>query len=195
MTDTQPQPQDEPRPLQPQHSTEAPCSANVRARVDGYDWQITCRSHVDSDDLRNMAKAIKWWNAWLDSNGAPSTLTAANAINVETPTVIATAALPIPPAPATPTVTGPQRVQCVMIEIGTSYTGGKTQLKFNCNGLEHPLTYTKAVGDMVKLLAPLGFTAAHIVVGQKYPVSCFVTYHESTNDGKTYKNVDKVEAA
>lgn len=191
MTD---QPEATPKPIQPQHSTEAPCSANVRARIGGYDWQITCRSHVDKDDLLNMAKAIKWWNVWLDAEGAPPIKEAAKAINVETPTVTAATVPPAPTIPA-PAVSGPQRAQCVMIEIGTSYKGGKTQLKFNCNGFEHPLTYTKEVGDMVKLLAPLGFTAAHIVVGQKYPVNCFVTYHESTNDGKTYKNVDKVEAA
>lgn len=185
--------------IQPQHSTEAPCSANVRARIGGYDWQITCRSHVDKDDLLNMAKAIKWWNAWLDAEGAPASKAASDAINIEHTAVTAQT---VPTAPVVPGVTGAtvptpgaQRVQCVMIEVGTSYTGGKTQLKFNCNGLEHPLTYTKAVGDMVKLLAPLGFTASHIVVGQKYPVNCFVTYHENTNDGKTYKNVDKVEAA
>lgn len=191
MTD---QPEVITKQIQPQHSTEAPCSANVRARISGYDWQITCRSHVDRDDLLNMAKAIKWWNEWLEKNGAPSSKSAADAINIESATVAATTLPPAPPATATPQGE-PQRVQCVMIEVGTSYTGGKTQLKFNCNGLEHPLTFTKPVGDMVKLLAPLGFTAAHIVVGQKYPVNCFVTYHESTNDGKTYKNVDKVEVA
>lgn len=168
MTDT-PEVQ---KALDPQHSTEAPCSANVKARIGGYDWQITCRSHVDRDDLLNMAKSIKWWNTWLDQQAAQN-VKAADAINIEAPHVTATTQIPAPPAPVAQTApSGPMVAQCVMIEIGTSYQGGKTQLKFNCNGLEHPLTYTKEIGEMVKLLAPLGFTPAHIVVGQKYPVSC-----------------------
>ncbi len=99
------------------------------------------------------------------------------------------------PAPVQPTQSGGQReAHCVLIEIGTSYSGGKTQLKFTCDGLEHPLTYTKAAGDMVKLLAPLGYTADHLVVGKKYSADCTVIYTEDGRDGKTYKNVQKVLA-
>lgn len=166
---------------------EAPYSGNVRTRIHGYDWQLTVRAGDNKSFVEKVDGLMKWLDARTDK-----------ALNVE-PTA-PTMAAPQAPAPIPqngPKASGPfQRVQCVMIEIGTSYTGGKTQLKFNCNGLEHPLTYTKAVGDMVKLLAPLGFTAAHIVVGQKYTVNCFVTYHKSANsDGKEYNNVDKVEAA
>lgn len=119
------------------------------------------------------------------------------AVNVEAPNMTNVPQAPTAPvAPqATAAPTGPMTAQCVMIEVGTSYQGGKTQLKFNCNGIEHPLTYTKEISDMVKLLAPLGFTAAHIVVGQKYPVNCVVTYAETSKDGKTYKNVQNVKAA
>lgn len=165
--------------------SEAPYSGNVRTRIHGYDWQLTIRAA----DSESFVKKVDGLMKWLDSRTD-------KALNVEPPAPItpSVTGAAVPPVP-TATVAGPQRAQCVMIEIGTSYKGGKTQLKFNCNGFEHPLTYTKEIGDMVKLLAPLGFTAAHIVVGQKYPVNCFVTYHESTNDGKTYKNIDKVEAA
>ena len=79
---------------------------------------------------------------------------------------------------------------CAMIEIGTSYTSGKTQLRFHCDGFENPLTYTKSVESMVKLLAPLGFTAAHIVVGQKYPVNALVRWEQAGD----YKNVLEVHA-
>jgi hypothetical protein len=163
--------------------TEAPYSGNVRTRIHGYDWQLTVRAGDSKSFVAKVDGLMQWLDARTDK-----------ALNVEppAPTITVSATTPVP-APAT--AAGPQRVQCVMIEIGTSYSGGKTQLKFNCNGLEHPLAYTKPIGDMVKLLAPLGFTAAHIVVGQKYPINCIVTYHESTSDGKTYKNVDKVEAA
>jgi hypothetical protein len=97
------------------------------------------------------------------------------------------AAPPEPPAPTN----GGMDAACALIEVGTSYQGGKTQLKFHCDGMEHPLTYTKAVGDMVRLLAPLGFTAAHIVVGKKYSVPCIVTYEKS----EKYRNVVSVRKA
>lgn len=79
---------------------------------------------------------------------------------------------------------------CAMIEIGTAYTSGKTQLKFHCDGFENPLTYTKGVEEMVKMLAPLGFTLAHIVIGQKYPVSALVRWVQKGE----YKNVLEVHA-
>jgi len=80
---------------------------------------------------------------------------------------------------------------CAMIEVGTAYTSGKTQLKFHCDGFENPLTYTKGVDEMVKLLAQLGFTAAHIVVGQKYPVNALVRWVQKGD----YKNVLEVHSA
>ena len=80
---------------------------------------------------------------------------------------------------------------CAMIEIGTAYTSGKTQLKFHCDGFENPLTYTKGVDEMVKLLAQLGFTAAHIVVGQKYPVNALVRWVQKGD----YKDVLEVHSA
>jgi hypothetical protein len=164
--------------------TEAPASATVKSRYAGREWMLTVRD----DSVKGLIEKVELFSGWLDKHTDA-------AINTEiTPALtVTTIPAPVTGAPATPS--GPQRVQCVMIEVGTSYTGGKTQLKFACDGMEFPLLYTKTMGDMVKLLTPLGFTAAHIVVGKKYPVNCFVTYHESTNDGKTYKNVDKVEAA
>ena len=80
---------------------------------------------------------------------------------------------------------------CAMIEVGTSYMSGKTQLKFHCDGFENPLTYTKGIESMVKLLAQLGFTAAHIVVGQKYPVNALVRWVQKGD----YKDVLEVHSA
>lgn len=167
------------------HFTEAPYSGNVRARIAGYDWQLTIRA----SDSKTFLDKINGLMVWLNNN-------ADRAVNVETPhtpTVTAPAVPPAPPVVAAPT--GPMNAQCVMIEVGTSYTTKKPQLQFACNGLEHPLTFTKDVNEMAKLLAPLGFTAAHMVIGQKYPVNCIVTYTESSKDGKTYKNVQSVKAA
>ena len=99
---------------------------------------------------------------------------------------------PAPPPAAPAPTNGPREAHCVLIEIGTSYSGGKTQLKFTCDGLEHPLTFTKPVSEMVKLLAPLGYTAEHLVVGKKYGANATVRYTENDKDGKTYKNVVSV---
>lgn len=171
-------------PVMPQF-TEAPYSGNVRARIAGYDWQLTIRAADAQTFLGKINGLMKWLNDNAD-----------RAVNVETPrapTVNAPAVPPAPPTVAAPA--GPMTAQCVMIEVGTSYQGNKPQLKFSCNGLEHPLTFTKDVNEMAKLLAPLGFTAAHMVIGQKYPVNCIVTYTESSKDGKTYKNVQSVKPA
>lgn len=88
-----------------------------------------------------------------------------------------------PPQPQTSTpITngegGRGRAACAMIEVATSYTGGKTQLKFHCDGFEHPLTFTKEIGAMVKLLAPLGIGADKIVVGKKIPVNALVDWQK-----------------
>lgn len=109
-------------------------------------------------------------------------------------------ALALPSAPLAPPVINPpanggtREAQCVLIEVGTSYTGNKTQLKFTCNGMDFPLLFTKSVADMVTLLAPIGFTPAHIVVGQKYPINCRVFYAENVRDGKARKDVQRVAA-
>ena len=77
---------------------------------------------------------------------------------------------------------------CAMIEVGTAYKSGKTQLKFHCDGQEYPLTFTKEVGEMVKLLAPLAIGADQIVVGHKIPVNAKVSWQQ----GEKYKNVISV---
>ena len=184
MSDEKETPQATPQAVQ-RTWTEAPTSATVKARYAGREWMLTVRDET----VNGLIGKVEVFSTWLDKHTDA-------AVNLELPPNVPAPVVSAPsaPAPQTPTA-GSQRVQCVMIEVGTSYTGGKTQLKFACDGIEFPLTYTKPMGDMVKLLSPLGFTAAHIVTGKKYPVNCFVTYTERTNDGKTYKNVDKVEAA
>ena len=77
---------------------------------------------------------------------------------------------------------------CAMIEIGTAYKSGKTQLKFHCDGQEYPLTFTKEVGEMVKLLSPLNIGADQIVIGHKIPVNAKVSWQQ----GEKYKNVISV---
>ena len=74
---------------------------------------------------------------------------------------------------------------CAMVEVGTAFKSGNTQLKFHCDGMEHPLTFTKAVGEMAKLLAPLNIPAEQIVVGKKFPVNATVSWEQVDK----YKNV------
>ena len=91
----------------------------------------------------------------------------------------------LPPPSAAPSGGG-NVTPCAMIEVGTAYKSGKLQLKFHCDGMEHPLTFTKEVADMVKLLAPIGgYTPAHLTVGKKYSVSALVVWEQ----GEKYKNV------
>ena len=111
---------------------------------------------------------------------------------VPAPQAQANGGAPVPP-PGLPAA--PQQeigeAKCAMIEIAASFKGNKTQIKFHCDGLEHPLTYTREPSDMVKLMAPLGFTNAHFVVGTKYPVPCRVKWAQA----EKYKNVLSVRPA
>jgi len=95
-----------------------------------------------------------------------------------------------PPVPSAPVASsnGQGESKCTMIEIGKGFKSGKTQLKFHCVGLENPLTFTKEVGEMVKLLAPLGYTTQHISIGQKYPADAIVSWAQ----GEKYKNIISV---
>ena len=74
---------------------------------------------------------------------------------------------------------------CAMVEVGTAFKSGNTQLKFHCDGMEHPITFTKAVGEMAKLLAPLNIPAEQIVVGKKFSVNATVSWEQVDK----YKNV------
>lgn len=172
--------------------TEAPYSGNVRAKLEGFDWQFTVRAETGKELIDKANGLMKWL---ADKHAEKS-----NGGNGHVALVPATpvASVPVPPPPPSQPTAQAQSttVQCQMIEVGTSYQGNKTQLKFHCNGMDKPLTYTKSVDEMAKLLAPLGYTVAHIVVGQKYPASALVTYIPKTNtDGKTYNNIVSVKVA
>src|SRR3990172_6148706 len=143
----------------------------------GWNVQFTLR---DDDEMALMERFARL-SDWLEEHHVAPKPVGQQAANLRqtAPEAPGQAQLPPPtpgvplPAPAAPeggTAT------CAMIEVGTSYMSGKTQLKFHCDGFENPLTYTKGIESMVKLLAQLGFTAAHIVVGQKYPVNALVRW-------------------
>ena len=169
--------------------TEAPYSGNVRTRLEGFDWQFTIRAETGKELIEKTNGLMKWLADKHAEKGGQQIIATAQAMSTN------------PPPPPVPLAPVPQTqgtiVQCQMIEVGLSYTGNKTQLKFHCNGMDKPLTYTKSIEDMAKLLAPLGFTAAHIVVGQKYATNAMVTYARTqpNAEGKSYNNITAITKA
>jgi hypothetical protein len=167
----------------------------------GAQVQITMRAGIDAEIVKRVfnARAEFVEQVLKDERGWTMQRTAAP--NAEAPTPPTHAAQIAAEAGASPQAVaevqaaradnGRGVADCAMIEVGTSYKGGKTQLKFYVDGFEHPLTYTREVGDMVKLLTPLGFAAAHIVVGKKYAVKARVTWEQNDK----YKNVVSVQAS
>jgi len=163
---------------------DAPFSDNFHwVDTDGFRHQITVRANTGAQLLERIDAA----RTNLMKRGAtPSGQSAHNGSGqAQLPPLTPGVPMPAAAAPEGGTAT------CAMIEVGTAYTSGKTQLKFHCDGFENPLTYTKGVDEMVKLLAQLGFTAAHIVVGQKYPVNALVRWVQKGD----YKNVLEVHSA
>jgi uncharacterized coiled-coil protein SlyX len=83
----------------------------------------------------------------------------------------------------------------VLLKIGKAFTSGKPQLQFTCEGMEHPLSFTKSASEMLKLLAPIGaYTADHLVEGKIYPMDCLIDWKlgEPGKDDKRYRNIVKV---
>ena len=167
----------------------------------GAQVQITMRAGIDAEIVKRVFNARAEFVEQVLKGERGWTIQRTATPNAEAPTPPTHAAQIAAEAGASPQAVaevqaahadnGRGVADCAMIEIGTSYKGGKTQLKFYVDGFEHPLTYTREVGDMVKLLTPLGFAAAHIVVGKKYAVKARVTWEQNDK----YKNVVSVQAS
>ena len=154
--------------------TEAPASLNFFGITSkGWNIQITLRDEDETHLLERFAVLV-------DELG--------NKYHV-TPKPVG--AQPQASTPATTTTSPPPengshgQSVCAMIEVGTAFKSGNTQLKFHCDGMEHPITFTKAVGEMAKLLAPLNIPAEQIVVGKKFSVNATVSWEQVDK----YKNV------
>ena len=154
--------------------TEAPASLNFFGITSkGWNIQITLRDENEAHLLERFAVLV-------DELG--------NKYHV-TPKPVG--AQPQASTPATTTTSPPPengshgQSVCAMVEVGTAFKSGNTQLKFHCDGMEHPLTFTKAVGEMAKLLAPLNIPAEQIVVGKKFSVNATVSWEQVDK----YKNV------
>lgn len=109
----------------------------------------------------------------------------------------------LPPAQHTaPQDTTQGKASCALIKLDTAFKSGKLQLQFECDGMEHPLRYTKNVGEMVKLLANVKkadgnpFTADDLQTGRKFGGLWYVTWKANEGqDGQTYRNVVSVTSA
>jgi hypothetical protein len=173
--------------------TDAPTSANVKATINGHDWQITIRA----DTFAELSKRIPAVNAWLDEHGGKGNGKTRPQLVQFAPIPPGAQSTPVPPPPpAQPAAQQGGEAVCQMIEVGLSFKNKKLQLKFHCEGMDNPLTYTKSAQEMAALIAPLGFTQAQIVQGKYLPTSAIVTWVPNTaSDGKTYKNVTAVRVA
>lgn len=157
----------------------------------GCQFQATIREGITKEIIKQVFEARQGFIELALDNGYRIPGKAAD-VAPSTPSPSAPPSPSVPPPPAAPVNgNGAQESLCQMIEVGTSFTGGKTQLKFHCKGMDHPLSFTKPMGEMAKLLAPLGYTQAHIVVGEKYPASAMVKWEQ----GEKYRNVLAVRPA
>mgnify|MGYP001619630669 CR=1 FL=1 len=102
------------------------------------------------------------------------------------------------PSPAPEIVTDGGTVRAILMKIGKSYTGNKPQLQFEVEGMEHPLSYTRSVAEMMKLLAPVGqYSPEMLTDGKKYAVNYLVDWRlgDPNAEGKRYRNIVAVKPA
>lgn len=147
-------------------------------------WTIRARVGENGQEFFHRADnflqyAIKHGWTLPQRAPAPPTPVAANAPVAE-----------LPPAPGTTEDGG--TAHAVLMKVGKSYSGGKPQLQFECEGLEHPLSYTRPVPDMVKLLAGVGkYTPDMMTDGKKWAVNYLIDWKlgDPNGEGKRYRNV------
>lgn len=168
--------------------TEAPYSGNVRARIRGYDWQLTIRA---ADSTTFTAKVDGLMN-WLDTK-------ADKAINLELP--------PNVPAPVTgaPTTQAPApqaanggTFHIVKMQIEPR-ADGKVNVKFFEAGHQYPdITAVKTPAEGALMLQPIGgWTPAHMVAGE-YNITAAIEWVASdkmNSKGNPYKNIKSIKPA
>lgn len=189
MSDENATPQIETKPTAPQF-TEAPYSGNVRARILGYDWQLTIRAA----DSKQFLDKINGLMVWLNNN-------ADRAVNVEPAPIDIRATAPAAPAPA-PVAPSPASVMSLRIVkmTVTPRTDGKVDLKFFEAGHQYPDIYTaKTPIEAVTMLKTTGaWTPGHFAAAGEFQVSMVVDYKNSeklNKNGKPYKDIITVSAA
>jgi hypothetical protein len=183
MTD-EPQQVTRPQNTAPQF-TEAPYSGNVRARIRGYDWQLTIRA---ADSTTFTAKVDGLMN-WLDQK-------ADKAINLELPPNVPAPVVSAPAQQAQTANGGTFHVVKMQIE---PRADGKVNIKFFEAGHQYPdITAVKTPAEGALLLQPLGgYTPAHMVAGE-YQIGAaieWVTSDKMNSKGNPYKNIKSIKPA
>lgn len=181
-------------PIEEKHyHTEAPYSCNFRM-IDPHG--VEAQHTVRANSVREGIAEYEWLLNYMLSHG----YTIANA-NGRTYSSAPTASAPVP-SNGNGASGDSGIVPCMMIEVGTTFMGGKPALKFSCDGFENPLQYAKQTGEMVKLLGKVKqsnnapFTAEDLVVGKKYGGAWRVAWKDAMgSDGKMHHNVESVMPA
>ena len=171
--------------------TEAPYSGNVRARIAGYDWQLTIRA----SDSKEFISKINGMMTWLNNN-------AERAVNVEAPHATITTPEPVAPqAPAAPSSTSGSilTIRAVKLTV-TPRADGKADVKFFEQGHQYPDIYaTKTPAELVTMLKTTGaWTTQHFSAAGEYAVNYVIDYKNSeklNKNGKPYKDIVTVSAA
>ena len=181
---------DEPQHATPHQSfTEAPYSGNVRARIRGYDWQLTIRAA----DSKTFTEKVDGLMNWLDTK-------ADKAVNTEPPApalIPGVTGAPAPQAPAVTATGGTFRIAKMKV---TPRADGKVDLDFFEAGHQYAdIKAVKTATEAAVLLQPTGnWTPQHFAAVSEYPVNMIIDWTPSANlnkNGKPYKNIAAVKAA
>lgn len=175
--------------------TDAPNSANVRATIDGHEWQVTIRA----DTFKELADRITWVNGWIDKHGNGKGKNPAPANPAPIAAQVSAPIAPAAPAPATQATPQIFTMQIERMET-TPRSDGKVDAKFFQAGHQYPdLTAAKAPDALVAMLAQTGqWTAAHFAAATQYPVKWIIEWVNSdklNKNGKPYKNIVAIKAA
>lgn len=179
---------------------EAPASWNLTYYVGGRREQITLRGMTYAQ-IESQAKIAR---AWIAEHADEPYIPGGNGTQPQQKQTVAIEPVyeDIPNQDSftdtPPTEDDWQRgeAQCMMITLGTSYSGGKPQLLFDCDGMEYPLRYTKSPEDM-KTLLKTAQVSKPLVAGEKWKQGGAWTVEWASPPpkepgGKRYRNVQSV---
>lgn len=185
--------------------TEAPYSGNVRARIGGYDWQLTIRD----DDRDHFVVRVLGLNKWLDAqhangngNGNGHTQSTVTQAQSASSVPVATVA----PIQSTVPATSAQPAQVIDLHISkmeiTPRSDGRVDVKFYAPDHKYPDIYT--TNDKAVIAAQLAkatganWKPEHFRAAQAFNLNLVIGYTLSdklNKNGKPYKNIQSIKAA
>jgi hypothetical protein len=173
---------------------EAPASWNLTYYARGRREQITFRGH---DDEALMARVARWRD-WVDKHADEPFVPNGHGNGTQPQQSAQTKELQYDPIEETPYDSEPTAPagdgwergmgHCVKMSLATSYSGGKPQLQFECDNLQHPLRYTKSIDDMKTLLKTAGVSKP-LIAGQKWKIGGEWNVEWAKPPDSKYRNV------